>query len=218
MMPLLSKNKIQGTEIATGKAKWGDLGDGTMGYVFDGNEDFHLRVNPQTLIDLGVSEEDMMDCVDQIEQQFGSHENLALSFGMYPDQGYKNVGLVFKSNTNPNVKCFFSPSEANKGWQGYFSWYYSKEDVAQSLEDFIKSYEKVANDKAVETLASPIVPSYNEASEMVASMKHLSEGTKDHFLANVWNYHKNVSPGFKQRLEQEIISEMESFRQVSAGA
>lgn len=217
MLPLMSQNKIQGMEIATGKAKWGDLGDGSMGYVFDGQEDFHVRVNPQTLMELGVSEEDMMDCVDQIEQQFGSHDGVAMSFGMYPDQGYKNVGLVYTSRTNPQVKCFFSPSEADKGWQGYFSWYFHKEEMSGSVEDFVKAFDKMTGNREDIILASPVVPSYNEASEMVKGMKGLSEDLKEAFLQKVWDFHKNVAPGFKQRLEGEILSEMESFKQHAAG-
>lgn len=207
MLPLLSQEKIQGTEIATGKAKWGDLGDGEMGYVFLDDDDFHWRVNPQTAIEMGVSEEDLMDCVDQIEDQYGDHEGVEMAFGMYPDQGYKNVGLVFVSRTNPNVRCFFSPTDSKLGWVGFFSWYYSKEGAAETLDQFVKRFDSMSGNRESNILASPVVPKYEEASEFLQTRKDVKMEIKEAFLQKVWDFHKNVAPGFKTRLGEEILSE-----------
>ena len=207
MLPLTSQQKIQGTEIATGKAKWGDVGDGQLGYVFDNDEDFHWRVNPQTAIEMGVSEEDLLDCVDQIEEYYGSHQAVEMAFGMYPDQGYKNVGLVFVSRTNPNVRCFFSPTDSKLGWVGFFSWYFSKEGKQETLDQFIKSYDMLSGNRGTNILVSPVVPKYEEASEYLQTRKDVKSELKEAFLQKVWDFHKNVAPGFKARLGEEIIVE-----------
>lgn len=206
---MLPQNNISGLSIAWGRAKWGEI-DGEEGYVFDEPDSFQITVTPQHLEKCGVSEDDLMDCVDQIEDEMGDPEkyrpHIGTDMGLFPKSGYSNVGIVIKSRSNDKVTCVFTPTSVVYGEaDGYFEWYYDESNMNgyDSLGKFLSDFDKVAGDRTANIMTSPIVPSYMEASELSVG---LNDVERDRFLTNVWNYHKNVSKGYKQRLEQEILN------------
>lgn len=209
------ETEISGLSIAWGRAKWDELEDGSSGYVFDDVDSYQVRVNPQQMADMGVSEEDMFDCIDQIEERLGSPENHRLAMGLFPKSGYSNAGIMVTSRSNGSVSCVFTPtSDAYESTDGYFEWYYKKPSMIGygGLNDFLQTFDKITGGRESNILSSPVVPGYGEACEMTAGL--MEDADRERLLQNVWNYHKNVSKGYKHRLEQEIFAELNKLEEV----
>lgn len=80
------------------------------GYKFVGNvrkgepSNIFWRVSKADLVQWGITEDDIMDCVKQLEDM-GTIDELRDQLGILPGQGYKNVGLTVRSRTKPAVQC-----------------------------------------------------------------------------------------------------------------
>lgn len=205
MMP---QNKINGTSIAWGRGVWTDLGDGQMGYAFLDSDGFKITVTPQWLDERGVSEDDLLDCVEQIEERFGDPDEYRLKMGLLPNQGYSNTGIVVKSRTNPEVICVFTPTSidpamnSQEGWvaeaSGYFEWYLDPQSyVSKNLGAWMVAFDSMSGNRGSEILASPVMPQYGEACEK--SLGLMVEHEREHFLNQVWLFHKRKEHGMKQR-------------------
>lgn len=76
--------------------------------------DFFYRVNKADLKAWDIKEEDLKDIVDQF-LDMGSIEAIKDYFGILPNQGKKDVGLVFRSRTNPQVACHVVMTDLTSG-------------------------------------------------------------------------------------------------------
>jgi len=209
---MLSQNKISGQQIAYGSATWGNVDGDTEGYVFpDGS-----LVLSQSLNHLeaeGIGMESLLDCVEQFEEAYGSPEDLRLKLGLLKDFGETSPGLVIRSRLDPRIKCIVTPAS----WEvlrteAYFQWFLDS-DTANSLSN----YDELAG---IDTSPDPIrpmeVPWYEEACHKVSGLTHVSEARKSAFLQSVWDYHKNLMPGFKAEAKVKICAEFKSILDGSA--
>ena len=204
---MLSQNKISGQQIAYGSATWGNVDGDTEGYVFpDGS-----LVLSQSLNHLeaeGIGMESLLDCVEQFEEAYGSPEDLRLKLGLLKDFGETSPGLVIRSRLDPRIKCIVTPAS----WEvlrteAYFQWFLDS-DTANSLSN----YDELAG---IDTSPDPIrpmeVPWYEEACHKVSGLTHVSEARKSAFLQSVWDYHKNLMPGYKAEARSKICREYRSL-------
>src|SRR5690349_10734818 len=107
---MLPQNKISGMNIAWGRGKWAELDDGTFGYVFPEDDAFQIRISPEALENFGVTEDDLYDCIAQIEAEYGAPKDHRLALGLLPNQGYSHLGLTVRSRKNERVVCVFTPT------------------------------------------------------------------------------------------------------------
>lgn len=212
---MLPSNRISGTKIAAGRATWvvdDKTGEGFYNFVDSGS--FKWLLNPDQLLGLEIDEQDLLDCVEQAEEQFGAPEDYRPAMGLFPDVGSTNIGVTYKSKSNETVICVFTPASIQKQTAGialsapidaYFEWYYQEKSALKPEEnflDFIAYFDATTGNRASEIKKSPIVPGYHEACETSAGA--MGDVERERFLSNVWNYHKNVERGYKEQLGREI--------------
>lgn len=205
----LSQNKISGQAIAWGRAQWGELQDGSMGYVFPEGA-FQLAQTMNHLQDLGISLDDLMDCITQFETAYGSPQDLRSQFGLFKNSGETHPGMVVRSNTNNRVSCVMTPTSWEvKKVEAYFQWFV--DDPAHfSQSDF----ERMAGVEPETPLAAPdVLPDYEEACHKLAHLE-ISEARKEAFLQRLWDLKKNVAPGYRDQVKAELMREWKTLRQV----
>jgi len=203
-LPQMKQNKIEGMSIAWARGKWAEIEADVWGYIFPEDDAFAIRKTPQELADWGVSHDDLYDCISQIEEKFGSPRDHRLSFGLLPSQGYSNIGTAVTSRTNPNITCTFTPTSLeDNSYDGYFNWYFHDNAGVGDLPSFMARFDATTGSRTSNILASPTVPTYGEACERTAGV--LSEHEREHFITQVWNYHKTAPRGYKLRIEAEIL-------------
>lgn len=209
---LLPQNKIAGTQIAWGRGTWGDLEDGRSGYLFDKDDAFQYVVPQQWLAGNSVSEDDLTDCLTQIEKEVGEPEEFRRGLGLIPGGGATHPGIVIRSRTNDEVVCVFTPTSfqpdfLNGKVDGYFEWFLDKKGAdTKDLNTWMKQFDAMSGNRLDNITSSPIVPVYGEALEVTAKSSVLSEAERDWFLRKVWQYQKGGCPnGTKSRLAEEIL-------------
>lgn len=202
---MLPQSKISGTNIAWARAKWAELEDGTYGYIFPEEDAYQVRISPEAMEDLGISEDDLYDCIAQVESEFGAPADYRLAFGLFPNQGYSHLGITVRSRRNDRVVCVFTPTSIeDKSYDGYFEWYYDQYSGGfENMTDYLVRFDKAMDNRASKMIMSPIMPTYSEAAEKTAWV--MEAGEREGFLRQVWNYHKTPSRGFKIRIEQELL-------------
>lgn len=204
---MLPVNKISGTSIASGNGRWSNVDEKRMGFVFDGDDDFSFLVSPEWMAQNDIEQDDLFDCIEQLEDRISNPSEDGVRGGLVTGGGYMNAGDVVRSTRNPNIVCVYTPVSINTGMcDGHFEWFLDTEvfDVSD-MSKWMASYEKEMQGREPTVASSPIfVPSYNEACER--SVGVMSEGEREKFLRNVWNYHKTGSIGYRRKLGEEIIS------------
>lgn len=213
---MLPVNKISGTSIASGNGRWSNVDDKKMGFVFDGDDDFSFLVSPDWMAQNNVEQDDLFDCIEQLEDRISSAAEDGVRGGLVTGGGYLNAGDVVRSTRNPNVVCVYTPVSVNSGeCDGHFEWFLDTEvfDVAD-MSKWMAKYEKEMQGREPTVAASTIfVPTYNEACERTVGV--MSEGEREQFLRNVWNYHKTGSIGYRRKLGEQIV---ERWAQILDGA
>lgn len=209
---LLPQNKIAGTQIAWGRGTWGEIEDGRSGYLFDKDDAFQYVVPQQWLAGNSVSEDDLTDCLTQIEKEVGEPEEFRRGLGLIPGGGFTHPGIVVRSRTNDEVVCVFTPTSfqpdfLNGKVDGYFEWFLDKKGAdTADLSTWMKQFDAMSGNRLDNITASPVVPVYGEAVEVTAKSDVLSEAERDWFLRKVWQYQKGGCPkGTKSRLAEEIL-------------
>jgi len=195
-------SKIAGTRIAYGRATWIVSEEDQKGhYTFVDEDSFTWTLNPGQLIDMKVDEEDLLDCVNQAEKQFGAPEEYRPALGLLPKSGAMNIGATFVSTTNPAITCVFTPTSLDHPTtsalaadyvapDAYFEWYHNPETKpVDNMEAFLKEFDRLSGARTDNVIKSPIiVPSYEEASNRVANL--MAPDLQEQFLQQVWSYHK----------------------------
>jgi len=202
---VLPQNKIAGLSIAWGRGKWKSLGD-RMGYVFPEHDAYQIRVTQQYMASEGFVEDDLYDCIEQIEAKYGGPDDHRVPFGLFKNSGHTPLGLVVTSRTNPSITCVFTPtSTEDNDYDGYFEWYYSRESAGvDNMQQFLGTFDRATGGRHTNINASPVtLPGYQEACERAEGV--LAEAEKQWFIRQIWNYQKTNSKGFKYRIEQELL-------------
>ena len=222
---MLAPGRIEGMRIAAGRATWvcDDDEDGKKGYYnFVDEDSFSWMLNPTDLKRLEIDEPALLDCVTQAEEQFGAPCEYRPRLGLFPNAGYTNIGATYVSRSNPQIMCVFTPTSTQfptgnamshdiPPVDAYFEWYYSpvalSKDAHKDIGNFLQSYDKISGNRASNVVSSPIikVPSYEEAS--VFTVGYMAESIRDHFLQQIWNYHRMTAPGYKRQLREEIVDQ-----------
>lgn len=202
---MFPQSKLDGLYVAWGRGKWEEIEPGRSGYTFAGDDSFGYLVNPQTLQDNGISEEDILDCVEQIEDQLGAPGTYRTSMGLFPASGITHPGIFVRSRTNSHVMCHFSPTST--GFQvadGYFEWFFSKHmGAVDDMGEWLRAFDAMSGSRTTNVTTSPIVvPTYGEASMKAAN---LSESAREIFLQKVWDYHRASRIGHKRQLREDIL-------------
>lgn len=217
---IFAPSRIQGTKIASGRATWIYDESGKGYYNFVDEDAFSWKLNQQQLVQLGIDEQDLLDCVVQAEKQLGSPQEFRPKLGLMPSAGYSNIGATYISKGNPSIMCVFTPTSLdfqttnpiafdNSPIDAYFEWYYSAFSPAnepKNLADFILKYDEVLG-KAITRDTSwqnvPTVPTYEEA--CVFSDGYMREDIREQFLQQVWDFHKAHMRGRKEQLKECIL-------------
>jgi hypothetical protein len=229
---MLPSNWIKGTKIAFGRATWIYDEDSEKGaYNFSQEDSFHWTLNPGQLKEMGIDEQDLLDCVEQAEEQLGAPDEYRPALGLMPHSGLLNIGAKYRSRTNPNVLCVFTPTSMqfpttstlapdHDPIDGYFEWYYSEPELdinTSNIADFMKEYERLAGTRNSNTVGETMlqVPSYEEASLRSANL--MEDSRRERFLESVWWYHKASIPfSRKQELRESILETWKSLNRVQA--
>jgi hypothetical protein len=169
-------------------------------------------LNPQQIENMKVSEEDLLDCVEQAEKELGGPEDHRLALGLFPDSGYTNIGQTYVSKSNPHIVCVFTPTSMKFATtnpiahdkppvNAYFEWYYSDIPLTANAS------------RTTNVTISPVVPGYDEACERTDGIMGLQE--REQFLNKVWMYHRTCMPGHKARVKNEILEVWERVNRVN---
>jgi len=219
---IFAPSRIQGTKIASGRATW-VYGDEKGGYYNFVDEDaFSWKLNPTQLEQLGIDEQDLLDCVAQAEKQLGAPQEFRPKLGLMPSAGYSNIGATYVSKVNPQIICVFTPTAMdfattnpiaidNAPIDAYFEWYYSPVSLANqpdNLPEFIKKYDELlgkalTRDDSWKNVPTFKVPSYEEA--CVFSDGYMNEDVRERFLQQVWDYHRTKMRGRREFLKENIV-------------
>lgn len=213
---------LGGIILASARGTW-VYDEGEKGhYEFFGRENFAWKNDEKTRRDLGISEDDLFDCIEQVEEELMSPENQEVRFGMMNKGGFKNVGAIYTSRTNPEIICVYTPTSLGstpnglhyEDWNGYFEWYFKaqpKEEV-DDLAQFLNMFDTaVGTEVTKQTTVSPVMlPSYEEANEFF-SVNQLQES--DFFLSRLWNVNssKFMGRGTREQMKAELLSEWKAI-------
>jgi hypothetical protein len=209
MIPQFNQNKINGISIAWGRANW-DYEDSC--YVFPNEDSYRVTVSDQVLMDAGISEDDLLDCVSQVGDELGSPLDYRKELGLVKYSGYSNIGTVVRSRTYPAISCVFTPTSTEDGMpDAYFEWYLDTSHPSiTDLSSFLQSFNNAADVRLPNVAVSPVMPSYMEAQEFFNRNRN-KFNDEDRFLAEVWKYHQTQNKGFKRRLGEELLPQWVNF-------
>lgn len=216
---MITPGKIQGMLIASGRATWIEDEETDGGYYsFVDDDSFKWEISKESLLQLKIDEQDVLDCVLQAEESLGDPDELYSRFGigLLPNSGYLNIGATFISRNNKKIKCVFTPTSMsfptgrvcahdNAPVNAYFQWYYDeKMDDINDLNSFLASVDHLTGNRTANVITSPAfeVPHYEEACAF--SEGYMAEDVRQYFLQRVWDYHRNVSVGHKEVFKEEI--------------
>ena len=214
MIPQFRQNKISGMSIAWGRGSW----DNEVGcYVFPTDDSYQIRVTDSYLMDNGICEDDMLDCISQIEEEYGAPSVHRTALGLFKNSGYSNLGLTVISRTNPSISCVFTPtSTEEKLTDAYFEWYFNESDPSViDLPRYMNRFDNMTGNRASNVTMSPVMPSYMEAQEFFNAHREISESVKENILRGVWQHQTTKDKGFKVRLEREVLPEWTKIKESS---
>ena len=214
MIPQFRQNKISGMSIAWGRGSW----DNEVGcYVFPTDDSYQIRVTDSYLMDYGICEDDMLDCISQIEEEYGAPSVHRTALGLFKNSGYSNLGLTVISRTNPSISCVFTPtSTEEKLTDAYFEWYFNESDPSViDLPRYMNRFDNMTGNRASNVTMSPVMPSYMEAQEFFNAHREISESVKENILRGVWQHQTTKDKGFKVRLEREVLPEWTKIKESS---
>jgi len=234
---MLPQNKISGTKIAFGHGAflYDEKEKGFFNFVKE--SDFGWLLPISTLQKENVTEQDLLDCVEQVEASLGDPEELraVLPFG----SGLKNVGTVFRSKSNPRVICVFTPTSQlvqdvvplglpeEIRPDGYFEWYLSDEDSITvddigsggnnvgAMGKWLGEFDRMAGTRNTNVADAPVftVPTYTEAVQHTSGV--MGAVQREVFLEDVHAYHRKQMPWFKkEQLKKQILGTWESVQRV----
>jgi len=204
MIPQFRQNKISGMSIAWGRGSWDD----EVGcYVFPTDDSYQIRVTDSYLMDNGICDDDMLDCIAQIEEEYGSPAVHRTALGLFKNSGYSNLGLTVISRTNPSISCVFTPTSTEENLtDAYFEWYFNESDPSViDLPRYMNRFDNMTGNRASNVTMSPVMPSYMEAQEFFHAHREISESVKENILRGVWQHQTTKDKGFKVRLEREVL-------------
>lgn len=213
----LPQNKLSGLLVAFAQGIWSQLEDGSEGFVFPENGNAFTWAHDKDYLELehGVTEEAVMDCVDQIESEMmGNPADVRSRYGLMNGGGQAYLGLTVTSSIDPRLVCSYTPtSNYQSPVEGYFEWYLKDRtgDVIGTDGNFLSQFELMAN---VDTMAGgdlkPELPSYEEASHRLANIA-ISESRKQAFLQRLWDLRKNLARGFQEGVTKELMKEWKTM-------
>jgi hypothetical protein len=206
---LIPQYSAHGLLLASGIANWDTDEDGVGFYNFTQDQSLKWRIHPQLIRKMDIIEDDLLDCVEQIEDQITPDEFdlLGPKNGFAKGFGVLRPGIKVRSELNDNILCVFTPvSNEYDDVCGYFEWYYAPDSEKATPENIQNRMDAVVGSKAYRTFSSPIynIPSYEEA--MLKAGPVLKENA-DKFGALVWEYHHTHLRGIKDELGAIILKE-----------
>jgi hypothetical protein len=212
MIPQFRQNKISGLSIAWARACW-DYDHNCYAFVTD--DAYEIRVTDQWMMEYGVSEEDLLDCVTQVEEALGSPEEYRPSLGLFKNSGYSNIGTTIQSRTHPAVRCVFTPTSTEDGMpDAYFEWWFDLQNPAVTdLRSYLDNFNQASGVRISNVTMSPVMPSYMEAQEFFhENHGKFSPHFRESFLSELWKYHQTSNVGFKRKLSEEILPKWVSLK------
>lgn len=210
MIPQFRQNKITGDSIAWGRGCW----DKEVGcYVFLTDQSYQIRVTDSYLIENGIVEDDLLDCIMQIEETYGSPSEYRTALGLFKNSGYSNLGLTVESRSCPAVTCVFTPTSTEDNIvDAYFEWYYNPSHPSViDLQRYLNRFSDMTGARTTNVTPSPVMPGYMEAQEFMHLNPKFTAEEKDRFLRGVWQHQTTKDKGFKVRLERELLPEWVKF-------
>lgn len=217
----LPQNKLSGLLVAFAQGIWGQLEDGSEGFVFpeEGNGFTWAHDKNYLMQEHGVSEEALMDCIDQFEAQLGSPSDVRQRFGLMKGAGQVHTGLTVTSTLDPRIVCSYTPtSNYQSPVEGYFEWYLKDQtnDAIGSDGEFLSRFELMAGvDSVAGGDLKPELPSYEEASHRLVDLE-VSESRKFSFLQSLWDLRKTIAPGYQESTKKRLMKEWTSMIKVAS--
>lgn len=179
---------IHGLLIATGRGTWIydsiNPDDKSGHYEFaDEYGAFKWEVPGPRALDMGVTEADLLDCVDQAADKYLDPDTIGLAFGFPRNSGARRIGGNFRSRLNPHIMCQFTPTSVDGAdWDAYFAWYY--QEVEKPNPVFGQAIAMPAQPPQSDAPAIAL-PSVAEAREILPSFR--SQRETDRFLSTLYN-------------------------------
>lgn len=218
----LSQNKYQGFLVAFAQGVWGEMEDGGVGFVFPGEGNTFTWAHDENYLqqEKGVTEEALMDCVEQIEEQLGSPKDQRQRYGLMKGGGQAYVGIAVQSRVDPRIICNFTPTSnypTQSPVEGYFEWYVrDQSNTVNDTEDFLSYFEKRAgvDPQAGGDMTPAELPDYEEACHRLHHLD-INESRKQAFLQRLWDLRKTVAKGYQESWKKELMKEWKTLTEGS---
>lgn len=121
---MMNQNKIFGRAVADGMLRFYDYKDKSgkvqVGCYYFTNKgqsketDFFWRVSKADIDNWKISQDDLVDIVDQIKEK-GSIESIMNALGFLPNQGLRHDGIVFRSRKNEKIAAHVVFTDLSSG-------------------------------------------------------------------------------------------------------
>lgn len=216
----LPQNKYSGFLVAFAQGVWGELEDGESGFVFPGEGNTFTWAHDPNYLELekGISEDALMDCVEQIEDQLGSPSDQRMRFGLLKGGGQAYIGIAVKSRLDPRITCNYTPTSnypTQAPVEGYFEWYVAEQSGVADPEAFLSNFEMLAGVDPVAggDVTPEDLPDYEEACHKLFHLT-INESQKQRFLQRLWDYRKTLAPGFRSEVKRDLMKEWNTFTKV----
>lgn len=213
----LPQNKYQGFLVAFAQGVWGQMEDGSEGFVFPGEGNTFTWAHDENYLqtEKGVTEEALMDCVEQIEAELGSPKDIRQRYGLMKGGGQAYVGVAVTSRVDPRIVCNFTPTSnypTQAPVEGYFEWYVRDQaDTVLDTEDFLSYFEKRAgiDPQAGGDMTPTALPDYEEACQHLGRLT-ISESRKQSFLQRLWDL-RSTARGYQEQVQRELMKEWKAM-------
>ena len=216
----LPQSKLSGLLVAFAQGVWGQLDDGSEGFVFPEETNSFTWAHDQGYLETehGVTEEALMDCIEQIEQQLGNPDQVRSQFGLLKGAGQAYLGLVVTSRLDPRLVCSYTPtSNYQSPVEAYFEWFLknqSGDTIGTDDDNFMANFDAIAGvQEPAEHDLEPELPDYEEACHRLHHLT-ISEGRKQNFLQRLWDFNKTIAPGYRDAVHEELLREWQDMTQV----
>lgn len=209
----LPQDKLSGLLVAFAQGIWGQLEDGSEGFTFPDEAHAFTWSHDQNYLEQehGVTEEALMDCVEQFEEQLGSPDEVRRQFGLMKGAGQAYIGLTVTSRLDPRIVCSYTPTSHNGPTvEGYFEWYVKDQTNSTIGTDdtFLSNFEVLGGVPAEQELVlPPTLPSYEEACLRLAAMSHVTESAKHRFLQRLWDLRKTIAAGYQNEVRRDLLGQ-----------
>lgn len=205
------QNKLSGMRIAFGEASWGDVGDGTEGYVFAPNVGFKWEQDEGWLAsEKGVDVDALLDCVEQVEEQLGGPDSTRDQYGIYRSSGHSYIGLTAQSRQDPRITLHFTPTSVDGSMvTAYFEWYLREGDMLPTDDAELEvEFARLAGvSLADDPEAVPTLPTWEDAAHALARMDLVEEGRREAFLDRIYRLEKTLGVGYRDAERAALLSE-----------